>query len=137
MCDRASWAVVCATLLDCGVAMGLLVRVACMMLMCGRVVLCGVMSGSVRERSCKGGTRWYSLGPLRSGKGTGAALTGVGKTLADEYGVVRADSLLLLLLLLLSGLVTDALGRVEAVGLSSSVYKGRPWGGSILSGCPR
>lgn len=118
-------------LLDCGVAMGLLVRVACMMLMCGRVVLCGVMSGSVRERSCKGGTRWYSLGPLRSGKGIGAALTGVGKTLADEYGVVRAESLLL------SGLVTDALGRVEAVGLSSSVYNGRPWGGSILSGCPR
>lgn len=130
MCERANWAVACATLLDCGVAIGLFVRVACMMLICGRVVLCGVMSGSVRERSCKGGTRWYSLGPLRSGKGTGAALTGVGKTLADEYGVVRAESLL-------SGLVTDALGRVEAVGLSSSVYKGRPWGGSILSGCPR
>lgn len=71
---------VCAVV-DCGVEIGLLVRVACMMLMCGSVVLCGVISGSVRVRSCSGGTRWYSLGP-RSGKGTGAALTGVGKTLA-------------------------------------------------------
>ena len=63
----------------------------------------------------------------------GAALTGVGKTLApaestDEDGVYpdRAESLF-------SGLRTEALVMVDAVGLSSSVGRGRAWGGVILS----
>lgn len=38
---------------------------------------------------------------------------------------------------LLSGLATDALGIVDAVGRSSSVVKGRPCGGSILKAWPR
>ena len=52
------------------------------------------------------------------------ALTGVGNAFA---GVYKAESLL-------SGLATDALGIVDAVGRSSSVTTGRPCGGSIRRG---
>lgn len=55
------------------------------------------------------------------------ALTGVGNAFA---GVYKAESLL-------SGLATDALGIVDAVGRSSSVTTGRPCGGSIRRGWPR
>lgn len=68
---------------------------------------------------------------VRSGNGVGAAaLTGVGKMLAVLVYADNAESLL-------SGLAMDALGSVDAVGLSSSVCSGRPCGGSIRSGWPR
>jgi hypothetical protein len=63
-----------------------------------------------------------------------AALTGVGNTFAD-VAVVYTDSAESLLSELLT---IEALGSVDAVGLSSSAFKGRPWGGVIRSpGWPR
>ncbi len=106
------------------------------MLICGRGPGCGV-SGSVRVRSCKGGTRGYSFGLSTELKGVGrelvctelTALIGVGKAFAGY--AERAEDILV------SGLATDAVGIVDAVGRSSSVKTGRPCGGSIRSGCPR
>lgn len=90
----------------------------------GRLSPC-CASGSVRLKSCSGGTRWYSFGVLSIGvlsvievlsvkALSGAALRGVGKTFA---GLVKADKAENLL----SGLWTEALGKVDAVGRSSSV----------------
>lgn len=62
------------------------------MFSCVRGLECCGVSGSLRLRSCRGGTRWYSLG-VRSKKGV-LALTGVGKTFAGaEENAEIADSL--------------------------------------------